>query len=110
MEILYAIPVMVIIASAVASYYRVKSYKSKFNHPLSRTIDYCLTFLFAFLSGLLLYQPIIDTFGLSQNLEVFVAMSATVVSEGAATSLLKIAQDPRVMKEAIIRMIKKIIA
>lgn len=107
MEFILAIPILVIVASAVASYYRVKNYQSRFDKPFARALDYSLTFLFSFVSGLLLYQPIIDYFGLAQNLEIIVAMAASIASEGVATTFVKLANDPAAIKNALIRILRK---
>lgn len=106
--IIFGVPLIVWLGCCIAAYYRVTNYNPKTKHPVLRFLAYVLHFMIVMLSGVILYQAVLDYLNLSEHLAVMIGMGISLVSEGIAKAVIKISNDYSIIKNWILEMVKRI--
>lgn len=106
--IIFGVPLIVWLGCCIAAYYRVTNYNPKMNNPILRFFAYLLHFVIIMLSGVILYQAVIDYLHLSEHLAVIIGMGISLISEGVAKAVIRISNDYTIIKDWILELVKRL--
>lgn len=106
--VVFGVPLIIWLACSIAAYYRLTQFNPKTENKYIRFLAYVIHFLITMLSGVVMYQSVLNYAELSEHLAVVVAMAISLISEGIAKAIIRLSNDYSIVKDFLLDLIRRI--